>query len=329
MPRSPNQKLKLLYLARYLWKTSDETHPLSVADMIACLERNGISAERKSIYSDIEALRTFGMDIVRSRTAQGTGYFVGSREFELAELRILIDSAHASRFITESKSRRLITKLASLASAAEARELTAQAYARNPVKAPNETIYYNVSDIHSAISQNRQIGFKYLEYTLSGGLAFKKGGGEYIISPFALLCDDDNYYVVGYDSPAGKIKHFRVDKMSSVRLLEDRWEGLEKFKSLDLGAYSRKMFSMFDGEKRSVTFEFDNSLIGVAYDRFGKDIMPVPRGGRFRFTAEVAVSPQFFGWLFGLGELVRIISPDDVREKMSRRLKAVSELYEG
>lgn len=324
MPKSSNQKLKLLYIKELLEKYSDEEHPVTVADIQKYLAERDVAAERKSIYSDIEMLTRYGMDIIYDRR----GYYLASRSFELPELKLLVDSVQASKFITRKKSEALISKLEELAGAGQARQLQRQVYVANRVKTMNESIYYNIDRIHKAISEDRQIKLKYFDYAVSGEKVFRRGGAYYKISPFALLWDDENYYLVAYDAQAGMLKHYRVDKMLDIRLDDAGREGRQCFESEDISSYSKKVFGMFNGEKRTVTMEFQSHLANAVIDRMGKETIRVPRGeDRFSTTAEVVVSPQFFAWLCGFGDEAKITYPPDVAEQMRRHVEKIEELY--
>ncbi|MBQ9980502.1 MAG: WYL domain-containing protein [Oscillospiraceae bacterium] len=324
MAKSPNQKLKLLFLARILYENTDENHPMSVQDMISALASNDISAERKSIYDDLEALERFGIDIVRERGR----YYVGQRRFEMPELKLLVDSVQSSKFITENKTLSLIKKIEGLASVHEGRLLQRQVYVRGRVKSMNESVYYNVDELSAAISRDREIRFKYFEYAVTKERRFRRGGEHYVISPFALMWDDENYYLLGYDAPAGILKHFRVDKMSDISSLESRRQGREEFEKVDMSAYSKKVFGMFTGAEQTVRMKFKNHLVGAVIDRFGKDIMIIAADSEhFTVSVPVAVSPQFFAWLFGFGDEVEILSPQSVRQEMKDRLAAAAARY--
>lgn len=327
MPKSPNQKLKLLYIMRLLLEKSDERHPVSTNEIIEYLEANDILAERKSIYSDIEALKHFGMDIIQSY-GKSSGYYVASRDFELPELKLLVDSVQSSKFITQKKTLALIKKIEGLASVYEAQLLNRQVYVKNRIKNMNESIYYNVDEIHNGIVTDCKISFKYFEYSISKERVCRHNGAKYLISPFALTWDDENYYLIGFDSAAGIIKHFRVDKMMEIECLNEKRDGRESFETLDIAAYSGTLFGMFTGKEESVTMEFSNSLIGAVLDRFGKDIPVIPSDeGHFHIRVEVAVSPQFFGWLCGFGNCVRLIAPESVAEKFREHIASIGQLY--
>ena len=271
MAKSSNQKLKLLYIVRYLMQRSDEEHPVSTAAIIEELAKNDISAERKSIYDDIEALRHFGLDIIQLKGKNG-GYYIGERDFELPELKLLVDSIQSSKFITEDKTYKLIKKIEGLASEYDGQLLQRQVYVTNRVKSMNESIYYAVDVVSDAITQNRKIRYKYFEYTVEKERRFRHNGAFYEVSPFALIWDDENYYLVAYDQNSETIKHYRVDKMEHVKLSQESRDGKEMFDEFDMALYSKSVFGMFGGELTEVTLRFENSMVGVVADRFGKNI---------------------------------------------------------
>ena len=318
MARGKNQKRKLLVLLEYLRRQSDEEHPVSMEDLLAELERFGITAERKSIYDDLDTLREFGVDVVKAGVPV-RGYFLGSREFELAELKLLVDAVQSSRFLTEGKSRALIHKMEGLASQWQAKSLQRQVHVANRVKTMNESIYYNIDTIHAAISQEKKVAFRYFEWVVSfqgdscREKRFRHGGQEYRVSPWALTWDNENYYLIGYDGASRQGKHYRVDKMEGLRVLEEKREGQESFRNFDMAQYSKAVFGMFGGKPQRVELCFADSLIGPVSDRFGKDInIRREEGGRFSCSAQVAVSPQFFGWLAGFGKDARLLAPEPV-----------------
>ena len=327
MSRSTNQKLKLLYLQRYLLRQSDERHPVSVADMIEELARHDIQAERKSIYDDLEALRSFGMDIVQQRGKQ-TRYYVGARDFELPELKLLVDSIQSSKFITEKKTLSLIRKVESLASVHDERMLERQVFVRNRVKSMNESVYYNVDEIAGAINADRRIRFRYFEFTVEKERHFRRDGAFYELSPFALMWDDENYYMLAWDEPDGRMKHFRVDKMNRITTVDRERQGKEAFRDTDMSAYAKKVFGMFTGRENSVKLRFARHLAGAVIDRFGKDVMLIRDGEEhFTVTVDVVVSPLFFAWVFGCGAEAEILAPEDVRRQARKAAAEIAGLY--
>ena len=322
------QKLKPIYVMDYLLHHSDEQHPVTIRQIIAYLESMGIHAERKSVYSDLDALRCYGLDIVAAELGKNTGYFVGQRTFELPELKLLVDSVQSSKFITRTKSAALIQKIETLTSVHGARLLQRQVYVANRIKQMNESIYYNVDEIHNGISRNKQIRFRYFTFTVSKQKAYRHGGAFYQVSPYALTWDDENYYLVAYDSDHGQIRHYRVDKMDQISVTDMDRDGLDAYNALDMGLYSKKVFGMFSGAEERVTLRFDNDLVGAVLDRLGPDSIIIPDGEeRFTVSAEVAVSPQFFAWVSGFGPKARIIAPQSVVEQMRRHAESVADLY--
>lgn len=315
MAKSAGQKLKLLYIIKLLTENTDENHPASTADIIAYLDANGIHSERKSIYDDMEKLCDFGYDIVQVHSRFGGGYYMASREFELAELKLLVDAVQSSRFITSRKSRSLIKKLELLAGKQDAGKLQRQVYVAGRIKTENESIYYNIDNIHRAIQENRQISFQYLDWNLSKELV-PRVGGKRKVSPWALIWREENYYLAAYDGVDGIMKHYRVDKMGNVDVLKDEREGLEQFEKVDPAVYTNLTFGMFSGDEETVTLQFPNRLIGVVLDRFGREADIRPMTDRvFRIRVRVAVSGQFFGWLAGIGREAVIVSPTAVKER--------------
>lgn len=330
MARASHQKLKLLYLLKILTEQSDEEHCLSMQALIEALATYDIKAERKSVYDDIAQLVEFGYDIVLDKSKTGGGYYLTGRDFELAELKLLVETVQASRFLTVSKSRELISKLEKLTSKIQAGQLQRQVYVANRIKTANESIYYVVDDIHRAIQNNKQISFQYLEWNLNRELVPKRDGKPYQVSPWALTCKDENYYLIAHDSEEDKIKHFRVDKMAVIEVLEDRKrEGAALFERFDIADYANKTFGMYGGREETVTLLFENNLIGVVMDRFGKDApVRVRDKAHFSVRVRVAVSGQFFGWLTGLGAGAKIVAPVSVAEAYKAHLQKTLACYE-
>jgi len=324
MAKSANQKLKLLRLYDILMRQSDEEHPIPVPELIRELERWDIKAERKSIYDDLEALSDLGVDI-QSRKGRTPGWFIGQRDFELAELKLLVDAVQSSRFITKRKSDTLIRKLEKLASSHQARQLQRQVYVDRRVKAMNESIYYNVDKLHAAIALNRAITFQYFDYDLKKEKVFRHGGALYQVSPYGLIWNSENYYLVAFDSASAQMRHYRVDKMTQIELISDKREGAGEF---DVADYAQKHFGMYSGDEVTMTLRFRRSMVNVVLDRFGQDVMLIPDGeDHFTVALPLVMSPQFFGWLFGLENAVQLMGPPQAVEAYQKQLSAVSELY--
>ena len=323
MAKLSNQKLKLLVLKDYLEKCSDEEHIIKMSQIIDHLAANDISAERKSIYNDIETLRNYGVDIETGPVDKTTGYYVANRKFQTAELKVLVDAVQCSRFITHKKSYELIKKLEELTSCHIAKTLQRQVIVNDRIKHMNESIYYNTDKIHNAIAENKKISFKYFEYNLKKEYVFRKNGAKYVVSPLVLVWNDSNYYMVGFDGESRTIRNYRVDKMMYISVLNEKREGLERFDSDASARYTQKMFSMYNGKEQSIKLWFANHLVGVVIDRFGKDISIYPDESGFTINVNLMVSPQFFGWLAGLGKDAKIISPSAVAQQYKEHLRGI------
>ena len=325
MAKSANQKRKLLVLYQLLLRRTDENHLVTVQEMIDELARWDISAERKSIYADMEALRQMGLD-VQCRKGKSAGWFIGQRDFELAELKLLVDAVQSSRFLTARKSDGLIRKLEGLASVHQAKQLQRQVYVDRRIKTMNESIFYNVDKLHAAIAAGRDISFHYFEYNMKKEKVFRRAGRRYHVSPCGLIWDSENYYLAAWDRANGEVRHYRVDKMADIAIT-----GMARHvpEDWDPEGYARRHFGMFSGRQGQVKLQCAAALAGVVLDRFGQDVMLVPDGDdRFTVTLDVVVSPPFWGWLFGLGGGVRVLSPDWAVDEFRRRVRETAELYD-
>ncbi len=327
MPKSYGQKLKILYIARLLSEHTDEQHPVSTQEIISYLEAQGIHAERKSIYDDIHALQHFGLDIIATREAP-KGYYLASREFELAELKLLVDAVQASKFVTEKKTRALIAKLETLTSHSEAGQLHRQVVVAQRGKSINEQIYYSVDTIYAAMASDRMIRFLYCEWSADKQLVPRRSGTFYEVSPWLLTWEDENYYLIAYDHLAAILKYYRVDKMLSISISEQSRLGSDVFEALDIAGFAKKTFGMFAGDETVVTLRCDNSLAGVMIDRFGTEVpMRSVSDRELQIHVSVAISHQFFGWLSGFGNRIRIVSPEPIREQYRAYLQQILSLY--
>ena len=328
MAKEASQKLKILYLMRILLEKTDETHSITMPEIIAALKLQGISAERKSIYNDIESLRTYGLDIIGEPDGKIFKYRVVNRTFELAELKLLVDSVQSSKFVTEKKSNDLIKKIEGLGSNYEASQLQRQVYTSGRIKTVNENIYYNVDILHNAINQNSKIKFHYFQWNVKKEMELRKGGEYYCVSPWGLSWDDENYYLVAYDSEAEKIKHYRVDKMLHIDLTGEMREGKELFERFDMAEYSKKMFGMFGGKEENVKIECHNCLAGVIIDRFGTDVKMLKKDNEhFTATVKVAVSKQFLAWVMALGDNAKIVGPENVVDQVKAEIERLRRIY--
>ena len=322
MARQSGQKVKLLAVRQLLLERVDEERPISTEEFLTSLERRGISAERKSIYRDMETLREWGMD-VQFRKGKNGGWFLGQRDFELPELKLLVDAVQSSRFISRKKSDALIRKLEGLTSVGQARQLQRQVYVDRRVKTENEGVYYAIDKLHAAIAAGRAVTFQYFDYNVKKEKVFRREGKRYTVSPYGLIWSDENYYLVGWDHAVGELRHYRVDKTASLAVTCLPRAGDESCRRFDLAEYGQRHFHMFSGREGKVRLRCENRLVNVMLDRFGQDVMFIPDGSEhFVLTVEAAVSPQFYGWLFGLGSGVSLTGPDWAVEEWRGLLRA-------
>ena len=328
MPRGTNQKFKLYRLAQIMLERTDDDHYITMPEIMSALGKYEITADRKSIYNDLRDLETLGIEVEGEPVGNRYQYHVVNRPFELPELKLLVDAIQSSKFITERKTNALIKKLEQLVSKYEAVKLQRQVYVSGRIKTMNESIYYTVDAIHNDISENNKIIFQYYQWNVKKEMELRHNGAWYHISPWGLSWDNENYYLVGYDSDAGQIKHYRVDKMLHIQMSEEKREGKERFKKLDMADYAKKSFGMFGGKEQEVKLLVINDLAGVIIDRFGKEVMMIPEDeNHFTVNVDVHVSRQFLGWIFSLGEGVRIIGPDEVVEQMKQEIGRLERQY--
>lgn len=325
--KSFGQKQKILYLAKFFLEETDEEHPATMADILAYLSRAGIEAERKSIYSDLEALQLFGLDIITLR-GRGGGYFLGERKFQLPEVRLLVDAVQSSRFLTRKKSEELIRKLRSLTSRHQSSALSHNVSVSGRIKTMNESIYRNVDTVSCAIEENKRIRFRYFDWAEGGEKRLRRGGAYYTVSPFFLIWDDENYYLIAVEEESGEKRHFRVDKMLAIEALEEKRRGGELFGDLSPADYEKKTFGMYGGKEERVTLWWSTDLIGVFYDRFGKDIATRKAPGGFLSSHSLMVSPVFYSFLMGFGSKIKILSPQWVQEEFCALAKSALDQYE-
>ena len=323
MPKSSNQKLKPWFLYRILLENTDENNPMTMAQIITELSRYGVSAERKSIYSDIELLVNAGVDIVSEKRDRHV-YYIGSRDFQMAELKLLVDCVQASKFITAKKSAELIGKIEGLASKHQASQLQRHVYIADRVKTFNEKIYYNVDFLYNAINSNKKISFKYYRYNTASNKAFRNDGNEYVVSPYFMTYSDDNYYMIAHYPKRDGVTHFRVDKMTEMKIMDECRDDIESVagKGFNIAEYTKKVFSMYKGKTETVTFLCDESIVSVVMDRFGDKVhLRMENENQYSVTVKADISPTFFSWVFMLGNQAKLISPENVVEEYKNALK--------
>lgn len=324
MPKSDNQKLKIFYILDYLQKNSRADHPVRATELMEMLNHHDIRCERKTVYSDIAALQDYGVDII-SIPGKNGGYYIASRNFELPELKLLIDAVQSSRFLTEKKSRELIEKLCKECSVHDAKLVRRDVLVSGRVKSMNETIYYNVDAIQEAIAQNVQIVFRYFDWNLDGSRKYREK--PYVASPYGLCQDNENCYLLGYSDRHG-ITSYRVDRMADIKLSDDARIPCPELTGKNLIEYANRLFQMFSGEAVDVKMRFHRSLVNVVVDRFGRDIMLIPDGAdHFVFTSRVEVSPLFLSWVIGFGNKAKIIYPQSVIDQCRNLCAEVIDQY--
>ena len=324
MPKSANQKKKLLYISKMLMEKTDREHPMTVNQIISELAHYDIQAERKTIYSDIQTLIDFGMDIMAVKS-RSTGYYIDSRDFDYHELHLLADAVASARFITEKKSDILIKKLSSLCNQHKGALLKRTVKVKDRIKTDNETIFYSVDAVNRAISRKAAITFRYFDYDLKNQKAYRHDGSQYKVTPYGLYWDNEYYYVIGWYEANHKVSHFRVDRMEGVQIDDAAYVAPpERF---DLNSYTKSIFNMFAGEMKRVWMRFETPLLNPVYDRFGKNnLQVVPDGDQhFVFSADVTVSPSFFSWVFQFGDKARITAPPEVKGAYADHVRRVYE----
>lgn len=314
MPRSSNQKRKLIALNEILLEFTDADHPMTMKDIIKELSSRGISAERKSIYDDIEVLRVLGTDIQIKR-GKSTGYYVANRDFELPELKLLVDAVRSSKFIPENQSNRLIKKLTHLAGAYDRPSLNREMFVSNKAKNLENQLFETVDIIHEAIENDKNITFSYFNWNIKKEKELRRNGERYEISPWSLVWDDSNYYLVGYDIDQQEIRHFRVDKMLNAGGTCTSRTGQEQFKKFDISSYANSAFGMFGGKIEKVTLRCNKRLANIMLDRFGNDTVILNDGETFRIAVNVIPSPVFLGWVWSFGNEIEILSPENVKNQ--------------
>ena len=323
MAKSENQKQKILVLLDLFKSKTDEEHGVTTSDIIDYLAEHGIKAERKTVYADLNTLKEYGYEISKEKKDGNYYYTLLDRDFQLPELKLLVDAVQASKFISAKKSSELIKKIENLASVYQAKQLQRQVFVSNRIKTNYENVYYNVDELNLAINENRKIKFDYYEWNLSKEMVLRKNGHKNDISPWSLAWDDENYYLVAFDGNSGIIKHYRVDKMRKIEILDEARDGREEFEEFDAAKYAKKVFGMFTGDEQRVKIQFANKLIGVVIDRFGQDIMIIPKG----VDQFVKVSNMFLGWIIGLGDGAKILEPESVVDEVKQITERLKEQY--
>lgn len=306
--------IRIIELLRFLYQQTDEAHAVTVSEMIEHLKSKGIPSVRQTVYTDLDALDTAGIDIVQIKSTQNR-YFIGSRIFEYPELKMLVDAVASSKVISAKKSQALIQKLGQLTSIQQAEQLQRLASLSSRVKPHNEKVYYIIDSIQTAILDQHQISFQYYEYTPEKKKILKHDGYRYILDPYALEWKNDHYYLIGYSHKHKGIAHFRVDRLTSVEPLDSKFQPMPDF---DVAAYTNKMVDMFAAEhSEQVKLLCSNELMRVIIDHYGEDIEISPYDDtHFTVIIEVDPSGTFYGWVFKFMGKIRILSPQSCVDKM-------------
>ncbi|MBQ9277515.1 MAG: WYL domain-containing protein [Lachnospiraceae bacterium] len=324
-----NQKLKLFYLAKIMQEKTDDEHRLTLPEIQEELAKYDIEANRKTLYADIAALNDYGIEIIKEHEGYKTFYHLGKREFEPAELRLIIDAIASSKFITIRKSKQLIKKLEKMVSVHEAKLLDREVIVSDRVKNMNESIFYTVDAIQYAIANNHRIKFRYFSWNTKGEMEFHHDGEYYDVSPWALCWDSENYYLVGFDTSINEIRHYRVDKMMNTEELMEKRLGSKEFKEKGIDSYTKKHFRMVGGTEERVTLLCQNEMANVIIDQFGKETkLQKADKEKFRVKVDVVVSDQFICWVIALGGKVVIEGPESVRERAKELMRVNLERYE-
>lgn len=333
------RKMKLLEVMRIIEEETDAEHTLTANQIVNRLKAKGFShADRKGVYDDINALNLFYTPVEKRNLRKAKriekdettwGYYLDNRPFSVPEVKLMIDAIQSSKFLSEAKTEDLIEALEALVPKEEAKGLKRQVIVSNRVKNMNVNIHNNVDHINYAIERDVQIKFKYFDYTVQLERAYRKKGGWYQVSPLTLVYTDDNYYLLAYVEDKGKVMNYRVDRMANISSLSLPRVGKDTFDKEQLGMYQKYTFSMYSGKIEKVTMRFRNSMMNTVIDKFGKpSYVKTVDADHFEITVTVAVSPQFFGWVFGLGNYVSIVGPENVKNQMKKKLEDIHKRYE-
>lgn len=327
-------KLKLLLILQHLQRCSDETHPVSTEALTEMLLEHGIECERKSIYSDIQTLRDFGLNILRVKSPCN-GYQLMTRTFEVPELRLLMDAVQAASFITPDKTEEMLGKIGTLCSEKHATALRKQIGESHKSKYANEEIYHNIETIHKAIAAGKKINFRYCKRELDvKNRGIKLSQKEFTVSPYALIWSDDKYYLVSNHEKYDNLMHTRLDRMKGVRMLSRSIRPASEVSpyqnGFDAADYAAKAFHMFSGEMEPLTVRCDPTLLEEILDRFGTDVV-ITKGRRdefFTMQTESIISDGLVSWLMQFSSRIEVVSPADLRERLKKRAEEILSLYE-
>ena len=301
------RKSRILYIKRYLEENSDEQHQKTVTDILAHLTGQGITATRKTVAQDIELLIEAGVDVVINKSRPNK-YFVGIRHIELPKLKLLIDAAQASKFLTVKRSRDLIGDLLSLTSIHQAEDLKRGLYFDNQVKPKNENAYRTANLLLKAIIEKKRVRFMYYEYAPNKEKVYKHNRRVYEFSPWTFLWNNDHYYIAGHSENHGQVIKFRVDRIASPK--ETMLDAASVPDDFDPAVIAKTVFSMYEGPMLDVTLKCDNAMMKTIVDRFGEDVKTeISDPEHFHAKVTVSASKTFYGWVFGMDGAIRITAP--------------------
>lgn len=327
MPKSSRQKLRILKLLELLEQQTDESHQMTTAEIMEHLQRQGIDADRKTVYDDLQALEDSGYDLIKNKGKKG-GVRLMSRDFALSEVKMLVDAVQSSRFITEKKSIELTKKLGKLVSGHQEKALSRHFYNGNRIKSDNRAILYAVDAINEAINAGTELSFRYWNWSYDKQKIFRHDGQRYTVSPWELTIDDNNYYLIAYDEKSKSLRHYRVDKMADVTPTDLPRKGADQTRDLSLPEYRAPQFGMFGGTAVTVNLHAPISMAGVFIDRFGQDVILNKEDDQtISIRTNISPSPQFYGWLFGLGKEVSITAPDHIKKEYLDALKGALDAH--
>ncbi len=326
MAQENYQKLKLLKLMELLHMESDEQHPITTHTICHHLAKYGISCDRRTLSRDIVVLNASGYEIMNKMIGHEKAYYIEDRSFSVPELKILIDAVQAAKFITKNKSQELITKIARLGGSNQAEILKDNMVCFNTRKHCNESVYYNVGTLEEALRGNKQVSFYYFDLNENCEKVYRKEKQRYVVEPMALIYNEDYYYLMCYSAKYCDINNYRIDRMNHVQVENESISKEAMLREKDVVAYTDQVFKMYGGQKETVTIEFDRSLVGVVYDKFGEEIrMRRISENTCVATVEVQISPTFWGWLFQFAGKMQILSPYSIREAYQKQAELIGD----
>ena len=323
-----SHKLKLLYLMQIFFEETDESHSLTMPEIIEALETYGVSAERKALYRDIERLREFGLDIEKRHT-KPTSYGLANRAFSSTELMFLADAVQSSRFLTKGKSEALTRSIKQLGSRHQVKDLTRRLHVEGRIRTQNESVYHNIDRIQQAIKAKRKVEFYYFKYDENKQRILQHGGDVYVETPVQLIYVDDNYYLMVFNDKHDDFAAYRVDRMCDLKTSDQKATRNERIANFDVTEYEARAFGMFSGETVLATLLVNADIMSSVVDRFGPDVnvTPADEAGKSHVNVHVMQAPTFYGWLAQFGTQIHIEKPASLAKGYAAYLKEIAETY--